>query len=68
MSNMTLTDVEEWISKYPDLWDVYCEVRSKLYSYYQDTLSTEFQLLSEITLTFWKMAEEHWKLENDETK
>ena len=54
--DITLTDVESWISQYPDLWSIYSHNRDLLLSYYDDTLSTEFQVLAEINQKFWELA------------
>ena len=62
MSNITLTDVERELSKYPDLWDIYVQVGNRLIIWYDDTLSTEFQVLAEVKETFWKMMESQIKV------
>lgn len=59
---ITLTDVEFWISQYPDIWSVYRKNRDILYEYYDDPLSTEFQILAEINQTFWELATSNIKV------
>lgn len=59
---ITLTDVEFWLSQYPDIWSVYRKNRDILYEYYDDTLSTEFQILAEINQKFWDLATSNIKV------
>lgn len=61
-NTITLTDVEFWISQYPDIWSVYRKNRDILYEYYDDTLSTEFQILAEINQRFWDLATSNIKV------
>lgn len=61
-NKITLTDVEFWISQYPDIWSVYRKNRDILYEYYDDTLSTEFQILAEINQKFWDLATSNIKV------
>lgn len=61
-NEITLTDVEFWISQYPDIWSVYRKNRDILYEYYDDPLSTEFQILAEINQKFWDLATSNIKV------
>jgi hypothetical protein len=55
---ITLTDIELYIKENTELWEFYNLLRDNLFIYSSDTLSEEFQILSELDFTIFKYVEE----------